>query len=123
MMGGKTKGTTGQPCTTKKIEEQGDRDWMRRARCKDEDPNFFFIDRGDFEQAEAIRELCGGCQVKADCLEYAIANNIRHGWWGGESERNRYRIKRARRAEQGEEWEEGEGIVRSMETLLKKLAG
>lgn len=35
------------------------------------------------------KRLCQGCPIKDACLQYAIANNIRYGVWGGRSERER----------------------------------
>jgi WhiB family redox-sensing transcriptional regulator len=35
--------------------------------------------------------------MKAPCLEYALANRVDHGVWGGTSERERRRILRAHR--------------------------
>jgi WhiB family redox-sensing transcriptional regulator len=35
--------------------------------------------------------------VKEPCLEYALAERIDHGVWGGASERERRRILKARR--------------------------
>ena len=37
-----------------------------------------------------------GCVVREDCLEYALANGEKFGIWGGMSERERRRIRRAR---------------------------
>jgi len=35
--------------------------------------------------------------VAKQCLEYALANHVDHGVWGGKSERERRRILRERR--------------------------
>jgi len=37
-----------------------------------------------------------GCVVREDCLEYALANGEKFGIWGGLSERERRRLRRAR---------------------------
>src|SRR5204863_4410470 len=42
------------------------------------------------------KEVCRGCVVREDCLEYALANGEKFGIWGGMSERERRRIRRAR---------------------------
>ena len=40
--------------------------------------------------------MCEACTVKDACLEYAMANDERFGIWGGLSERERRRLRRAR---------------------------
>ena len=42
------------------------------------------------------KEVCRGCVVREDCLEFAIANSEKFGIWGGMSERERRRVRRAR---------------------------
>jgi WhiB family redox-sensing transcriptional regulator len=45
-------------------------------------------------EGEAKR-ICSGCEVRAECLEYALAHDERFGIWGGLSERERRRLRRA----------------------------
>jgi WhiB family redox-sensing transcriptional regulator len=45
------------------------------------------------------KEVCRGCVVSNECLEYAIENGERFGIWGGKSERERRRLRRARAIE------------------------
>jgi WhiB family transcriptional regulator, redox-sensing transcriptional regulator len=116
-MGGKTRGTTGIPNTSKKIEEQGDRKWMRRAKCAGEDTNFFYIEKGESERAAEIRRYCSPCSVREQCLEYALENNIRHGWWGGMGETARGRLKRQR----GQEGDEGDAIIEALGIIANKV--
>ena len=40
------------------------------------------------------KKICVGCEVRAECLSYALANDERFGIWGGLSERERRRLKR-----------------------------
>jgi WhiB family redox-sensing transcriptional regulator len=40
--------------------------------------------------------VCRACVVKAECLEYALVNGEKFGIWGGLSERERRRLRRAR---------------------------
>ena len=40
--------------------------------------------------------MCGGCEVKTECLEYALRHGEKFGIWGGMSERERRRIRRQR---------------------------
>ncbi|MGD1011654.1 MAG: WhiB family transcriptional regulator [Acidimicrobiales bacterium] len=68
---------------------------MKRGKCRDVPPDTFFPSDG--VGVEVALQICAGCPVKAPCLEYAIANHIDHGVWGGTSERERRRIARRRR--------------------------
>jgi hypothetical protein len=42
----------------------------------------------------AKQRVCLSCDVRAECLEYALAHDERFGIWGGLSERERRRLKR-----------------------------
>ncbi len=70
-------------------EEEG---WQERALCAQTDPEAFFPEKGG--STREAKKICTGCEVKAECLEYALANDERFGIWGGLSERERRRIKR-----------------------------
>jgi WhiB family transcriptional regulator, redox-sensing transcriptional regulator len=71
-----------------------DRDWQTRANCMWVDPDLFFPERG--ASTREAKEVCRGCVVREDCLEYALANGEKFGIWGGLSERERRRLRRAR---------------------------
>ena len=45
------------------------------------------------------KEVCRGCVAREDCLEYALDNGEKFGIWGGMSERERRRLRRARAIE------------------------
>lgn len=70
-------------------------EWMAHGNCRDVPPDVFFPSDGLGVQ-EAQR-ICVDCPVSEACLEYALANRIDHGVWGGRSERERRRILRRRR--------------------------
>ena len=72
-----------------------DTSWMSRGKCRELDPDIFFPSDG--VGVEVARRICADCPVKEPCLEYAMANHIDHGVWGGTSERERRRIARHRR--------------------------
>ncbi|HET9518524.1 MAG TPA: WhiB family transcriptional regulator, partial [Actinoplanes sp.] len=40
------------------------------------------------------KRICGRCEVKVECLEYALGHDERFGIWGGLSERERRKLKR-----------------------------
>lgn len=67
-------------------------EWQDRALCAQTDPEAFFPEKGG--STREAKRICQGCEVKADCLEYALHNDERFGIWGGMSERERRRLKR-----------------------------
>jgi WhiB family redox-sensing transcriptional regulator len=66
--------------------------WQELALCAQTDPEAFFPEKGG--STREAKRICQGCQVKDECLEYALANDERFGIWGGLSERERRRLKR-----------------------------
>ena len=67
---------------------------MKRALCVGESPDVFFPSDG--VGVLRAQKICAGCPVVNECLEYALANHISHGVWGGASERQRRRLQRRR---------------------------
>ncbi len=59
--------------------------WMQHGRCRELSPSTFFP--GDGVGVEIARRVCAECAVREPCLEYALAERIDHGVWGGTSER------------------------------------
>ena len=66
--------------------------WQERALCAETDPEAFFPEKGG--STREAKKICTGCEVKAECLEYALSNDERFGIWGGLSERERRRLRR-----------------------------
>lgn len=73
--------------------------WRQHAACKGMNPDLFFPSRG--ESSREAKATCRSCTVRTECLEHAIAADIRNGVWGGESERARRRIRSERRTPEG----------------------
>jgi len=71
--------------------------WMQDGECRNYPPAAFFPSDG--VGVDAARRICATCKVQTACLEYALANRIDHGVWGGCSERERRRILKRRRQE------------------------
>lgn len=68
--------------------------WQNLALCSQSDPDVFFPDKGgSLGEAKAI---CRECEVRYECLNYALNNNINYGIWGGTSERERRYIKKVK---------------------------
>jgi WhiB family redox-sensing transcriptional regulator len=72
--------------------DEGELDWQERALCAQTDPEAFFPEKGG--STREAKKVCASCQVRAECLEYALANDERFGIWGGLSERERRRVKK-----------------------------
>ncbi|SDJ33960.1 transcription factor WhiB [Frankineae bacterium MT45] len=66
--------------------------WQERALCSQTDPEAFFPEKGG--STREAKRICTGCEVRTECLEYALLNDERFGIWGGLSERERRRMKR-----------------------------
>jgi len=66
--------------------------WQERALCAQTDPEAFFPEKGG--STREAKRICMGCEVRDECLDYALAHDERFGIWGGLSERERRRIKR-----------------------------
>jgi WhiB family transcriptional regulator, redox-sensing transcriptional regulator len=78
-----------------RVREKMDTSWMALGTCRTERPAVFFPSDG--VGVDVARRVCGSCVVKEPCLEYALAERIDHGVWGGASERERRRILKSRR--------------------------
>ena len=70
-------------------------EWQERALCAQTDPEAFFPEKGG--STREAKRICSGCDVRAECLDYALAHDERFGIWGGLSERERRRVRLARR--------------------------
>jgi WhiB family redox-sensing transcriptional regulator len=73
--------------------EPEDPEWQERALCAQTDPEAFFPEKGG--STREAKRICSGCDVRAECLDYALAHDERFGIWGGLSERERRRLRRA----------------------------
>ena len=69
--------------------------WRLDALCAETDPESFFPEKGG--STREAKRVCTGCEVRAECLEFAQANDERFGIWGGLSERERRRLRLMRR--------------------------
>ncbi|MGL4173733.1 MAG: WhiB family transcriptional regulator [Actinomycetota bacterium] len=66
--------------------------WQERALCAQTDPEAFFPEKGG--STREAKKICLSCEVRSECLGYALENDERFGIWGGLSERERRRYKR-----------------------------
>lgn len=67
--------------------------WQDLARCAEVDPELFFPEKGE-RDGDLAKRVCAGCEVRAECLAWALAQPERiPGIWGGTSENERRRIR------------------------------
>lgn len=72
-------------------------EWQERALCAQADPERFFPERGD--NTLDAKRVCMACEVRTECLNYALENDEQWGVWGGLSDRQRRALKREQRKE------------------------
>jgi WhiB family transcriptional regulator, redox-sensing transcriptional regulator len=79
-------------------------EWASHGACRHEDPDLFFpitsIGPARAQIAEA-KEVCAHCEVRVDCLAYALETGQDCGIWGGMTEDER-RARRLRDRRSGE---------------------
>lgn len=66
--------------------------WQEKALCAQTDPEAFFPEKGG--STREAKKICLSCEVRVECLEYALEQDERFGIWGGLSERERRRLKK-----------------------------
>lgn len=70
-------------------------EWKARAACIGLS-KFFFPDAPGKPEPIA-RQICAGCQVQPECLEYALELNPPYGIWAGTNDKQRKSLRRTRR--------------------------
>lgn len=64
--------------------------WQEQALCAQADPEAWFPEKGG--TARPAKAICVNCEVREECLQYALDNDERFGVWGGVSERDRRKM-------------------------------
>lgn len=69
--------------------------WQDDALCAETDPDMFSPEKGG--STVAAKKVCAGCTVREQCLEFALANDLRDSVYGGLSpaQRRNLQAKRA----------------------------
>ena len=74
------------------VDDDNPLGWQTDALCAQTDPEAFFPEKGG--STRDAKRICTSCEVRAQCLQYALANDERFGIWGGLSERERRKLKK-----------------------------
>jgi WhiB family redox-sensing transcriptional regulator len=73
-------------------------DWRKLAACRHTEPDLFFpvgTTGPAIDQIDAAKRVCQSCEVTEPCLEFALATNQESGVWGGTSEEERRKLRKA----------------------------
>jgi WhiB family transcriptional regulator, redox-sensing transcriptional regulator len=74
--------------------------WRSAGACLSADPDLFFpiSSTGPAErQIAKAKTICAGCQVRRECLDFALRNHLAYGIWGGTTPEDRQRDRRRER--------------------------
>lgn len=67
--------------------------WVEAARCRETGPDdaTWYPEKGSHSDA---KKVCASCEVRPDCLAYALAKPEPAGVWGGLTAKERNRLRR-----------------------------
>lgn len=74
------------------LDDDSNMDWRERGICAQTDPESFFPEKGG--STKESKRVCLSCDVRKECLDFAIKNDERFGVWGGLTERERRKLKK-----------------------------
>ena len=91
---------------SRRSERSVRRDWRTSAACRTADPELFFPvsslgpAQADIARAKAV---CSSCEVRRQCLQFALATHQIYGVWGGTTEEERrLHVREQRERERGQ---------------------
>ncbi len=74
-------------------------EWRAAGACVSANPELFFpIATGAAALKEVARaqQVCAGCRVRQECLDFAMRSGEMHGIWGGTTPEERLHARRQR---------------------------
>jgi WhiB family redox-sensing transcriptional regulator len=66
--------------------------WHENAACRKVSPDLFFPEGAT--NIDAAKALCQSCEVRPDCLDFALTTGQEYGIWGGLEPSERKRRKK-----------------------------
>jgi WhiB family transcriptional regulator, redox-sensing transcriptional regulator len=91
---------------TQRVDE-----WRAAGACLSADPELFFPVSGtgaSSRQIDQAKRICAHCQVRRECLAFAMRTGESHGIWGGTTPEDRTKARRAeaaRRRHASRDWQ------------------
>jgi len=86
-----------------RTHEWDDQQWRARSACRDSSPDIFFpvgTTGPALEHIDTAKRICTACQVRDECLEFALATNQEAGIWGATTEEERRKLRKTWSANQ-----------------------
>ena len=68
------------------------KDWRSQANCNGIDPEMFFAENS-YPNRELLERICSRCDVKLECLAFALRFDVA-GWWAGTTDHSRRPLRR-----------------------------
>lgn len=94
--------------------------WQNRANCRDNAVDEFYPEGfGRAPRVKYAKRVCSACDVRAECLAWALDNDERHGIWGGLTERERMRLAKGLEPKRFERFKIQPEIVERMTELYE----
>ncbi|HSL11341.1 MAG TPA: WhiB family transcriptional regulator [Actinomycetota bacterium] len=87
------------------MDVAGRSSWWEVAACRGQDASSFFAPAYFEKRAEKLareavaKSFCRRCEVREECLSYALEHRDPHGVWGGLNEMERRAVLRQRASE------------------------
>jgi WhiB family redox-sensing transcriptional regulator len=80
------------------MSTNADKNWKLRAACWDCPPGLFFPENtpAQLELKEQAKQICRNCEVRVQCLRFALETRQERGIWGGKDENELARLRRRR---------------------------
>ena len=74
-------------------------EWAERGACRGANTERFYavdttVQRDNPNKYGSARRLCLACDVREECLEFALVHNEKYGMWGGLLPFERRRLRR-----------------------------
>ena len=70
-------------------------EWDGMPSCRGTDTEMWFSDDDKprvYKEQQLLQRICNGCEVKAQCLQYALENTV-EGYWAGTTPRARQQMR------------------------------
>lgn len=77
----------------KPMVEVGIPAWMTRASCAEISADLWYPEKGANQYVSNVKAVCGGCPVRSQCLEHALAIGENDGIWGGLTVKERRKLR------------------------------